>query len=259
MSVKSSQFSLGTTARTMELLGELGVMPGHQQAVIDNPIRRATVAAALRGDFVIERVTLDQLVERETNIVARIFGTDRCHVPVIARALRQSEEAWGGLTANDRFIPGDLDLSQIFSAFYEHAPNLKLYHERNKEWWRTDNNVQRLPTETGVIRLDFVTVMQPTNLAGAPFNMTQPEQEKWAEPDGITSAEELCYLQLRSCTESGHPLWGYGWARCRNACGSDSSLDVSWSADSGWGVEFCGRGAGYVVGAVRRKYLALGA
>lgn len=266
MSVKS--FDLGKVARSMDLLGVTGVNNSHVQATIDDPIRRAVVGSAYRGDLVAEKVSFDDILCRENNIngiICEWAGMKFPGADVIEKALRQAEEASNGLTVHDRFIPNGFGLPQIFEAIYgfnefckkeRNNPGFKLYNEMKKEWWRSDKSVQHLPTEAQVIRLDFREIMAPTDMSGAPFNLAQPDQEKWAEPDGLTSAEELSLLQLRSGFEYGRPLWVYGWARCRNACGSGYSLRVYFLADDGFRVDYYDRVASYT-GAVRRKSLVL--
>lgn len=250
-------------------LGET-VTDGHwQQNVVTDPVQRTVVATAIRGELRTKMVSVDDLLRRENAITYRICHWAGVHFPrtdVIDRALRQAEVAWNGLTVHDRFIPAGLGLPRIYQAIYgfnEFCANewgnvgFKLCHDPNKEWWRTNNDVQHIPTEAQIIRLDFREVMLPTNMAGAPFNLSQDDQEKWVDPYVLMSAEELSLLQLRSGFEYGHPLWGYGWARCRNAYGSGGSLCVLWDAGDGLGVNDHSLGAYYNIGAVRRKSVVL--
>lgn len=240
-----------------------------QMNVVTNPTQRSVVAAAMRGDLVSEQIAFRDLLCRENDIngvICEWAGVKFPGTPVIERALNQATEAWGELTVHDRFIPAELGIPQIYKAIYgfnefcvKERGNLgfKLYHSMNEEWWRTNKDVQHIPTEAGIIHVDFSKVMAPTDVVGSPFNLNQDDQMRWAESDGITSAEELSLLQIRSGYEFGHPLWGYGWARCRNACGSGHSLGVGWYAGPGLGVGRYVQGAYCLIGAVRRKFLAL--
>jgi len=255
--------------QAMVCLGGEGVTSDHlQQNVITDPLSRKVIAAAMRGEQP-SPASFDDILTRESNVNTVLCAWAGVKFPgteVIEAALRQAEKAWGGLTIHDRFFP-KMEMAEIWEAIYgfnrfsqeeRGNPGFKLYLKMNEEWWRTDKGVEQLPTEMGVIRLDFRDAMQPTNMAGAPYGLDQAAQEVWAQPDSLTSAEETSLLQLRSGYEFGRPLWGYGWARCRNACGSDDSLGVGWDASGGLRVDGIDRGAGFSIGALRRKYLVLG-
>lgn len=248
MSVKS--FDLGKVARSMDLLGGAGVTNAHLQETINNPIRRATVAAAYKGDTA-SPVSIEDILNREiimTGIIQYAKDQTMVNGKEIERALRKLEATNGAVTLNDRFIPEGLTLDSLFQFIYrwnaERASAgetlLKLYNEQDKEWWRTNKDVESLPTKAAILTCDFNTVMRATDLAGRPFNLNMDEQVAWSKEqggDGIMSAEEVVYLFVRSLIENQLPLWGGGSVRCKNAYGSDDSLGVRFCADDGFSVD----------------------
>lgn len=269
--VESSDFGLGRTARAADLLAGRGVLTEHIQRVINDPLHRARVAAALRGEPILREVNFEDLLAREVTFTSKYFELIEVPYPgdIINEALRRAESAWGGLTEHDRFVPGGIGLSRAFQCFYNFnqkqeasgSPPLKLHHNPKGEWWRSTSEVYR-PTEAGVIRCDFSQVMRPTDLQGRPFCCNYDEQLAWAKQqggDGLTSAEETLYLLARSVFERDFSLWGAGWTRCRNLYYSESSLFVSWDADDGLSIGHWDRGDwGWYIGALARKFVALG-
>ena len=274
MSVNLSQTSHGMIHQGLRRFGDRVTSIHWQQNVIDDDIARMRVEAALRGEVVSEDVSFDQIVTRENNVLQIICDWADISYPgvdIVQKILHEVEAKWGAVTIHDRVVPAGLGLPQLFQALYgfnEWAKNeerwapIKLYHEPNKEWWRTDMSVQYLPTELGVIRQDLSAVMQPTDLIGRPFSLNFTEQVAWAKErggDDITSAEEVVYLFLRRAFEYGLPLWGVGSCRCSNACGSVESLDIYWDAVSGFRICRRDRDDRYWgLGALPRKSLAFG-
>ena len=273
--VHASSFGsgLGNAYELGMALHDERVTPAMVHQAVADPIRKAAVGAAFRGEMAIGDVSLDQILEREINVVTTLCGEDwmqygaegavKALEQQIEAALRKVEETWGSVTIHDRIIPAGLKLDRIFTGVYAynaHNPDapIKLGHDPNKEWWRTDRQVGHIPTEFGVIRQDLTKVLQPTDVAGRPFYLNLDDQIVWSKTqggDGLTTTEETTYLWLRSLYERNLPLWGAGSCRTTNAC---SSLLVLFSAADGLIVGRCGRGPGWVLGAVARKYLAVG-
>ena len=265
--VGSSFGALGTTARAMALLEQHhGVTVGDvQRAVIDDAVRRARVAAVLRGEAVPESVELKDLLEREKSYVVLICQMAEVKYPgdnQIEAVLSKAEKEWGGLTEHDRVIPAGLTLGglrQLFIAFNEtNAPGFKLYDSFRNRWWAENKDIQLLPTQLGVIRLDLGSAMLPTNLAGHPYFLSYEEQEVWAKAqggDGLTSVEETLCVFSRSGLEFQRPLWPAGSCRCRNSYGGAGSLFVRWFAANGLCVAHWHRADhDWALGALARKY-----
>ncbi|OIN92456.1 hypothetical protein AUJ42_00390 [Candidatus Collierbacteria bacterium CG1_02_44_10] len=235
-----------------------------QRIVIDPQVREAVVAA-LRGQWVIKPMDFGQLCEREGNyigIICEMAGVNRPSDSSIEAALRKAEKEWGGLTEHDRVIPAGLTLGglrQLFIAFNEtNAPGFKLYDSFRNRWWAENKDIQLLPTQLGVIRLDLGSAMLPTNLAGHPYFLSYEEQEVWAKAqggDGLTSVEETLCVFSRSGLEFQRPLWPAGSCRCRNSYGGAHSLSVDWDAANGLFVDRWYRDDhDWYLGALARKY-----
>lgn len=268
MAVGSSVVSVGAAARGIELLDVTG--QEWQNRVVNDPVTRRQVAAIIKGES-LRPISLDDLLAREIELTTRFFtgiGTIP-HDEQIKRALEQAQDQWGGLTENDRFVPL-IGLEEAFQFHYgwnakrktEGLLGLKLGHEQDKEWWRTDKQVEHLPTVAGVIRCNFATLMEWTDLDGRPFNLNYDEHMTWGSEqggDGITSVEDNVYLNARSLMERGLPLIPLGLLRCRNCCGSGDSLNVRCDAAHGFDVEHWPRfDQHWSLGAVSRKFVALG-
>lgn len=252
---------LGRTARAVDLLArQHGVRPEHIQSTIDNPVHRAAVAAAYRGDLVLPSVELDWLVERELGINSVMCEGAGIACPkedMIVELLGQVPDTWGQLTEHDRVIPAGLGLPELWRAINalnerrrtDGLEPIKLYGEPGKEFWRTDTNVEHLPTGLLVVHLDFSCPFR-IGLDHRPFNLPYALQDAWSrEPqqggDGITSAEENTYLYYRSVYEDGNLLWSGSSRRCRNGHGSLHSLCVGSRGNDGLCVADCPRGGSY--------------
>lgn len=256
-------------------MGERGITPAMFQQAVADPTRGVAVAASLRGESMMQ-ILLEDLLIGEIEVI-RIFCETAGIVPKgidvndeqIEQALRQIEAKNGSVTVNDRFIPGNLTLFEMFRFVYnwnakqieDGKSPLRLYNEQSKEWWRNNKDVESIPTKRDIITCDFQTIMKPTDMSGHPFNLNIDEQIAWASEqggDGIMSAEEVVYLFVRSLIENQLPLWGGGSIRCRNAFGSDRSLSVCWFTGAGFNVSGCGRsGRRWPLGALPRKSLVL--
>lgn len=253
-----SPTQLGTAARSLELMG---VSQDMAQTTIDDPIRRAVVAAAYRGEIEAVTIASTDWASREMAVSAELakYGLpafDSYHVEYMST----------GAGVHDRFVPGDLTLQVLFPFFYnwndtEDNPTIKLAHDPNKEWWRTDKSAESLPTKTGILSSNFGQVMQPVDLAGRPYFMPMDEQVKLAKQmggSGLTSVEQLTYMFIRSVVERRLPLWAAGSARCGNLFGSGYSLSVVWSAGIGFYVLYCYRSdQHWYLGAVPEVFTAL--
>lgn len=248
------------------------VIPAMFKQAVSDQICKSSVGAALRGELVLDKIPFDQILERECMVVQIVLGWSGLKYSgdnKVEAALRRAEAEWDGLTSHDRVIPGNLDLTRLFQAVYgfndycksEGKTGIKLGHEPNKEWWRSDKQAKSLPTYFGVLRQDLTVAMQPTDLTGSPFYLNADEHEAWARErggDGMTSVEETLYLFLRSAYEYGRPLWGVGWVRCRNTYGSDSHLALYWDAGDGLRVGRWGPvDRGWAGGCLARKFLGV--
>jgi len=221
------------------MLAELGVGQPEVQATIDDPIRRAAVAAAYRNEIEAASIAPADWAAREMAVSAELV---KYGLP--AFSAYQVEYMSNGAGVCNRFQPGSLTLQVLLHFFYnwnetKGNPPIKLAYKQGEEWWRTDKSVESLPTKTGVLTCDFGRVMQPIDLAGRPYSLSMYEQVKLAKQtggSGLTSAEQLTYLFIRSIVERRLPLWAAGSARCCNTYGSGNSLYVRWSADDGFYV-----------------------
>jgi len=242
-------------------LGGAGVTPAMSQQIVTDPLRRASVAAACSGEIRLTGIVPTDWAAREMVVSAELvkYGLpafDASHVEHMSNAAGP----------HDRFLPSSLTLQMLFPFFYnwndtEGNAAIKLAHDPNKEWWRTDRSAESLPTKAGILSCNFSQVMQPINLAGWPYFMTMDEQVKLTKQmggSGLTSAEQLTYLFIRSVVERRLPLWAAGSARCRNTYGSDSSLSVIWDADDGFYVNYWPRSEqSWDLGAVPEVFMAL--
>lgn len=268
MSVNLSDAPHGTIHQGLARFGDRVTADHWQTNVIDDPIARKTVEAALRGEIEAASIAPADWAAREMAVSAELA---KYGLP--AFDAYQVEYMSNGAGVHDRFIPGDLTLQVLFPFFYswndtEGNEPIKLGHEVNKEWWRTDRSVKPLSTKTGVLSCDFGRVMQPINLAGWPYNLKLHEDDsrvmdhqklmKQMGGSGLTTAEQLTYLFIRSVVERRLPLWAAGSARCCNIYGSDYSLSVYWHAADGFCVCFWNRTDQYCyLGAVPEVFTAL--
>lgn len=273
MAVKSSFEGLHKVTRAMALLEkDHGVTADDvQRSVVNDAVQRRRVAAIIKGEDLPE-ISIDDLIERENSILLTLCHWMSVDYPghnEIEDALRKAHSQWGGISVHDRVLPAGLDLAKIFAGFYffngvrtrDNEISLKMSNEPNKEWWRTDSDVQHIPTELSVIRQDLACVMQPIDLAGRPFNLNIEEQVVWAKEQGcdsIMSAEEVTYLFLRSVYERNLPLWPAGSCRTCNTYVFTRSLRVYWDAESGFGVEYWNRdNRNRYLGALPRNVLVI--
>jgi len=259
-----SPVSAVTSGRSFSLLSDLGVGQLEVQSVIDDPIKRSVVAAAYRGEIEAASIEPADWIAREMTVSDEFvkLGLEEFSRDQVSFASK------GVVGPNARFIPGGLTLEILFLILYEwnkveENPKVKLYRTPNEEWWHRDRTVESIPTEAGTLVCDFRQAMTPTDMAGRPFSLNMDEQTAWSKEQGssgLTSAEQLIYLFIRSVVERQLPLWANGYARCRNACGSDYSLGVDWCTGGGFGVSYWGRSSrDWCLGAVPEVFMALGA
>jgi len=242
---------------------------------IDRIIRRDPVAirqmkALAKGEpFAYD---FDTLLEREKHWLGAICTDAGVAYPgddLVKAALEKMSEVKGMVTEHDRVVIGKLGLPQIFQAFYALNDRLRtsgeepvwLYTDPGKEFWRTDKAVEHLPTEFGVLRQDFGRVAE-VDRRHQPRNLTYDQHHSWTLErggDGMTSAEETSYLELRCQLEFNRPLFSGISIRCRNAYGSDYSLYVYSSAVLGFYVDRMARhDAHWYCGALAREFVGLG-
>lgn len=228
MSVLSSGFDLGRTARALALLEKLGVGDADFQRSIDDPDRRALVACALRGEEPILRFgdKVDSEIEL-TDRLCQMTGLISPGKDAIVQALGRTVDHLGCVTVHDRFIPGGLTAKMLYECIAKcyHHPRYKGGSALYKDHWDflvdepKDQDWERIPTVDGVLRCNFDTIMDTDSL-GQPITLDREwEQLEWAEAkggDGITSFEETLALFARSFLERKRPLWGAGGVRCRN-------------------------------------------
>jgi len=234
-------------------MGDEHVTPTMLKFAASDPLRKKSVGAALRGELTFAKADFDFILTREQENITTIFnfaGIKQPETDMIVRALRSAEERFGVITTHDRVIPASLTLDILFRALYGFnawATNqdgyqpIKLEHNQNGEWWGTDRDVKHLPTELGVLRLDFAEAMQATDLIGRPYNLNMDDQNAWALEQGgsgLYSAEQTIYVFLRSIIERNRLLWSVGSCRCRNAYGSGRSLRVRFDAGDGFCVDY---------------------
>jgi hypothetical protein len=209
--------------------------------------RGNSVGAAFRGELVLGEISPEEWIARECAVGEELSGLG---LPTAFDPREVVRAANAGVTVHSRFLPGGLTLTALFPLLYawnEKAGEddiLKLYGDRDNEWWRKNGSVQQLPTKAGVLTCNFLQVMQPTDLAGRPFYLNMEEQTAWAKAQGgsgLASAEQLVYLFIRSVVERQLPLWAVGSARCCNTYGSDYSLNVYWNAGDGFYVSYWAR------------------
>lgn len=256
MSTGSNVFGKG-----MGLGDQLGMTLAHQQVTAQmihqanaDPIRGKVVGAAFRGEIIV-RAGFSDVLTRELNLTktyCEIAGLSAPNNDVIEKALHQVKAKYGFVTPNDRFIVGGLGLSELFEFFYRFnnlqrkggRPTLKLSHDYNEEWWRTDKYTQHFPTKPGVFSWKLEDTMQATDLAGRPFNLDADEQDVWTKEyggKGRASVEQITYLFQRCLLETGLPMWGFGAVRALNNYGLnyDKSLYACYNATRGFYVDSC--------------------
>lgn len=234
----------------LAILGNAGVTDLHwQENVINNRITCAQVTTVMRGEPFSGSLSSDQRIELECTFtrqyceMARItYPGDEVIAEVLGRVPNEIEQPL-------RFIPAGVGLREAMQFFYSFndrmAANLRLQHERYKEWWRSNTMLKAEITGNGVICCDFGRVMQATDLAARPFYLNETEQVEWAKEqggDGLTSAAETLILFGRSLQERALPLWGGGTIRTRDVYDSGVSLCVHWDARVGLSLNFVGRG-----------------
>jgi len=250
-----------TVGELFGMLAELGVGQPEVQATIDDPIRRAVVAAAYRNKIEAVSIAPACWIAREMAISAELV---KYGLP--AFGAYDVEYMSTCASVHDRFIPDDLTLQVLFPFFYSWNntggnEQIKLAHVPGNEWWRTDKNAESLPTKAGVLTCDFDKVMQAVDLSDRPFFLSMDEQVKFAKQmggSGLTSVEQLTYLFIRSVVERRLPLWSAGLARCCNLYGSGYLLSVDWSADHGFCINHRHRTAkSWRLGAVLEAFTAL--
>ncbi len=215
-------------------------------------------------------ISFDDLLAREVATVNQIcemglIGEGVFDTETVAHHLRKAENVWGELTEHYRFIPGGLDLPELYQVLYQlddwSEGNSFLYDTRGEEWWRTDDKIEHIPTDLGVLDCNLTTANYMTGMDGAPYNLNLNQQENWARQQGgdrLMSAEEILYLFVRSIKERSLPLWAFGSARCRDTSGLDCSLYVRWNAGEGLHVGYWGVDAQHPsLGALARKFCKL--
>ncbi|MFY9484270.1 MAG: hypothetical protein WAP74_01450 [Patescibacteria group bacterium] len=269
--VRRAFSGLGQADQVDISLGREGITPTMFNQVVANPLVTQRVVAAIKGEA--PRVlTLDALIEREQQFARNFCALAEMEYVgdnVVENALVRAQEVWGQLTEHDRFMP-EIGLPEGFQSHYswnagreaEGLSCLKLCHNPNSEWWRTDAQVEHLRTTVGVIRCNFATVMEWSDLDGRPFNLSREKQIAWAGEqggNGITTAEQNVYLNVRSLMERSLPLISLGSLRCQNRCGSAHSLRVRCHAVYGFLVgRWHGGHARWPLGALPGKFVALG-
>ena len=236
--------------------------------VVNSKALAAQVGALLRGEGIDSAVRIGDLVARELAFLER-FGLPKPQEEVLTTGYERMVAAFGSVTVHDRYIPGDLLLAGIAPIAYRFndqqtaagEPTIKLAHNRDAEWWRTDKMVQEIRTTACIFRVDFGRIMDATDLAGRPFRLSADGQEVWAKEQGgsgVTTAEKALYLVIRSVTERNLPPWGSGaFLRCANTFGPESRLTVGWDADNGLFVDYIGLDEDWDCGALPEKSVAL--
>ena len=137
-------------------MGDEHITPAMLKDAVSNPIRKASVGAALRGEASGSEVTLEMLVVREMEYVGRLCAMTGYTPPsedVIMTELETAQTKSGGLTVNDRFRPKGLTLDIIFAAFYAGNStvdlSVRLYHTQGQEWWPNRQVGQTPPHRAG--------------------------------------------------------------------------------------------------------------
>ncbi len=255
-SVGSSFAGLGSVARGVALLEEHeGVdLNDWQQRVINDPIMRRTVGAALRGEIAEASIGAQDWINREFGMCEE---RAKCGLPVVEK--RQVENAWrDGFGQHHHFLPGDLGRVQILEACQK--AGIKIY---NSSVAAADCNGDVLPTKAGVLEVNYGAVMVPTDREHRPFMLDYDQQCEWSNQQGgkgFTTAEESLMYILDMWIAIGRITYMGGSIRCKNASGSGYSLFVRWDADRGLRVYGFERDAQrWYLGAVPRKYTAIGA
>lgn len=204
-------------------------------------------------------------IARELKIVNALVGLGLLEFDrdLVTKAANEKE-----VTVHDRFLPGGLTLANLFSLLYawnevtEKKDRVKLFHNQGDEWWRTDNDVQSLPTQAGVLTIcDFSRIVQIIRSNEHPFRLRMNRQVTWAEKQGgsgIMSAEQVVFLFIRLMLERQDLLQATSAVRCCNTLGSGSSLIVRWFDTEGFGVCSWDRsGWGWDLGAMPEVFRAL--
>ena len=229
-------------------LGGSGVTPEMMNRVVTYPILRMRVAAALHGETA-PPVTLDDLVAREIALTKQWCELAEVTYPgdkIVQQVLMDADKAWGGLTVNDRFIPGGLWLDETFQAIIgwnarcdeesQLGSKVKLAVKPGEEFWHTDKSVQRLKTEQGVFRCrsPLKEILHPWDAESTPYNLSYDRQDeicREAGGEGLCFAAEMIYFSVRGTLEKpGQPCWSPLVVRVKDFYGSGDSLSVLWDA-----------------------------
>lgn len=258
-----ANFNLKSIGVLWEALQRLANIPGSSwetvsrnvQRLVDDPLHRKQVYLAMTGKLVVVEITCEEWVEREFNFLGQLHDLG---LPVVSRDPNEMqselEAAWQeGFGLNHRFIPAGLTRQMLLDA------SAKAGIKTGTDY----PSGEQLPTEAGIFECDLATVMQPMDADQRPFMLDYNEHEAWSKDQGgtgLSSAEEAQYLILRMKLEFGRVLFMGGWIRCRNAAGSDISVDVLFNADDGLNVLYGSRSSrGWYYGCLPRKFTALGA
>ncbi len=235
-----------------------GVSPSMFKLAVSDPIRRASVGAALRGEISLATISPEDWIVRE-----RVVGESLAELglPMFDQGdvVKAAEK---GVGIYDRFVPSlpkETARKQLLKAC-ERA-GVKLYTGNSKDG---DYDGERIATVAGVFALDYASIFKPTNAEQHPYVLPYDQQMGWATEqggDGFSTAEEAIYMAiLRPKVEIGFLPYIGGYIRCQNTCDSGDSLGVYWSAGNGLRVSRWYRsGAGWLLWALPRKFRALGA
>lgn len=242
------------------------VNPPMIQNAITDPVRRASVEAALCGTLTLPSVPLGQLLEREIGYLKTICDWADTDCPTedeVAGILAKAQEDQGGiLTQHARIVPSGLKILGAYGAIYrfnqqqEERRLAPLKLNWLSESWRECLSVSGEPTKLSVFHTDF-TRFFAVGMNREPYGLTYNQQIAWARDqggDGITSVTETFYLLLRCAMESNRLLWFGFSVRCRDSYGSGNSLCVLSDSAGGLNVRYYPRDkTSWDLGALPRK------
>ncbi|MFH0912055.1 MAG: hypothetical protein V1807_00080 [Patescibacteria group bacterium] len=223
------------------------------QRVIDDPVYRRQVWLAMTGKLIVNEMSKDEWIERETNAMIQLGLMDAVVEENDALRIKQMATK-GQFGINHYFIPSGLTRSRLLELAAK--VGIKLNSSPNCDG-------DEIPTEAGMLECDLSTIMQSTDSAHRPFNLDYNGHLAWAKEQGgsdLTSAEEMLYLLIRHSMAFGRILFMGGWIRCRNRRGSGFRLLVSFDAGDGLRISYGFVGySSWGWGAVPWKFTPLGA
>lgn len=233
MSVESSKVDLGTAARSMKLLGKLGVGEREVQGTINDRVLRQSVAEAYLGNIDSGRMSSLDWAHREMAIGKQLadFGLPKFSPRQVGRAASVESRS-----IHDHFVPGGLNRQQLLEACRN--AGIKLSDEYIQ---KVDYYGELIPTEACVFFVDYASFMSPTDSQYRPFMLDYEGQRNWAIERGgygLSTVETTLFIAvLCPWLKFGYLPYREGSIRCANSS-EDGTLCVNCDFTEGLSVYY---------------------